>query len=216
MITINEDKLKLDLVSTLPEAIALAFGDPISKTAATVGIFVKGLNWFKEKNKDWWESYITGTDLMEFIDDHQKSAEYMQFIRGILNQVAYETSETKREYCKKFALNYPKMIKENSFSEVMHYKALLERLSEGHLKLLVFMSNFKHMSGGKEWYAPFPPNTFDTNVYGNGPYKDRIGIPMTFIEPIVSDLTSFGILEKRKDLIHLTFMGMHFVDYLVK
>ena len=218
MMKIDYKKLKTELMTLVPESVVLVFGDTVSKTAATVSVLVKGLKWFIDKNKDWWDSYITGYDLMEFTDDYLKSAEYLQFIRGILIQVAYETSELKREYCKKFALNYSKMMKENQFSEVMYYQTLLSRLNESHLKFLIFMSNFKQMSGGKEWYAPLPLQQFEMNKYANGTFKNQLNIPMDFIEPIISDLTSFGILEQRKEqnMLLLTFMGMHFIDYLVK
>lgn len=212
----NKNKI-WEIVKTLPDGISILFGDPVSKSAAVISLFIKGSRWLIDKNKKWIETYSEKCDLKDIKTD-EDSARYVQFIRKIMIDIAYETSEIKREYSKNFALNYSKMVSENKFSEVMHYQTLLSRLNEGHLRFLIFMSDFKQMSGGKEWYAPQPLDAFEMNKYANGHLIKIIDIPMNFIEPIISDLTSFGILEQRKDqnMLLLTFMGMHFVDYLVK
>lgn len=126
------------MLNTLPEGIAILFGDPVGKIAGIAGVTAKAFNHLSQKNKDWWSSYLTALEVIDLVYDEIQSAEYIQFLRKVILQVAFETRERKRNYLLNTAINYHKGGK-IPFDRKVYFLDILDKISIEELGYLLFV-----------------------------------------------------------------------------
>jgi hypothetical protein len=137
-----EDKyeIKKFVIQSVPSFIGFAFGATVGKTVATAEIIIKGMEYQVERNKDWFDRYLTGAESLELIDDQIKSAKYIQYLREVIQKVAYETRDEKRERLLNIAINYH--IKKYSFDKKIKFLQIIDRISIEELHYLFYFYNY--------------------------------------------------------------------------
>ncbi|MFH0874734.1 MAG: hypothetical protein V1859_02265 [archaeon] len=135
---VDKHELSNTIFKSLPDWIAILFGDPIGKIAGFSSVLIKGFEYHQEIHKDFWDSVVTGYEALELIDDQLKSAQFIQYTREILLKVAYETREEKRKYFFNAAMNFIEKNEKFTFDKKMYFLNLLDIMSVEELILLLY------------------------------------------------------------------------------
>lgn len=120
-----------ELLKSLPSLTAIAFGSTLAALAGGVAILGQGLEFLRKINKEWYEEYVSEVDVMFMIDDAQKSAENLQFMKEVIQKVAFETREEKRKRLLDIAINYHK--RGGTFDKKLLFLNILDSMSEDEL-----------------------------------------------------------------------------------
>ncbi|MBI2541969.1 hypothetical protein HYV80_04625 [Candidatus Woesearchaeota archaeon] len=139
----NEKKeFGIEVFKTVAPIIDILFGGIVGATTGSFALLVQGFEYLSKRNKEWWEEFINEVDVLFMIDDARKSAENIQFIRELVQKVAFENREEKRKRYLNLAINsYKKKI---SFDEKLSFLNILDRLSEEELVYLLSIYEEDH------------------------------------------------------------------------